>query len=156
MKTNPTIISFYPDNSVASIAIYINDATLWVVGATTNLVFTPTASTTTYAGGASIPLIAVAAPGVPITTLTLNTATINTLSYNVQCSQEGKFIYHLSRSFTYNLTACSLTNTQIGSWLQQSSLNGLRVSESYYQCNDIISAINIRANVSASLLLSNL
>lgn len=51
MRASPTTISFYPDNNVATIVLYINDATQWVVGATTNLTFTPTSSTTTYAAG---------------------------------------------------------------------------------------------------------
>ena len=156
LKTNPTTISFYPGNNVAIVNLYINDATLWVVGATTNLVFTPTASTTTYAGGTTLPLTAVAAPGVPSTTLVLNTPTLNSISYDVTCTQQGKFIYHLSRSFDYNLTACTLTSTQMNSWLSQSSLNGLRVSESYYKCNDVISAINIQANVTTTLTVRSL
>lgn len=79
MRSSPTTISFYPANPVASIAIYINDATLWVVGATTNLVLTPTASTTTYAAGTSIPLVAVAAPGVPVATVSTTNITLNSI-----------------------------------------------------------------------------
>ena len=156
LKTNPTTISFYPGNNIALVNLYINDATLWIVGATTNLVFTPTASTITYAGGTTIALTAVIAPGVPVTTLVIKTPTLNSISYDVTCSQQGKFIYHLSRSFDYNLTACTLNSTLINSWLSQSSLNGLRVSESYYKCVDVISAINIQANVTQTLTLSNL
>ena len=128
LTINPTVISFYPDNNVATVTLYINDATQWIVGATTNLTFTPTSSTTTYAGGTYLPLLAVAAPGSPTTSLSLNTASINELSFDVTCTEEGKFVYHLSRSFTYNETACFLDNTQIKNWLSQSSLNGLRVS----------------------------
>lgn len=156
MKTNPTVISFFPQNNVANIALFINDATQWVVGATTNLVFTPTATTTTYASGTTVPLQAVAAPGVPTATMSATTLGINSLAYNVQCTEEGKFIYHLSRSFSYNLSACNMTATSIKTWLLQSSLNGLRVSESYYQCDDVISAINVNANVSKALTLTNL
>ena len=58
--------------------------------------------------------------------------------------------------FSYNDSACLLDNTQIKSWLSQSSLNGLRVSESYYQCNDIISAINIQKAVQKTFVLNNL
>lgn len=87
LKINPTVISFYPGNNVATIALYINDATQWVLGATTNLTFTPTATTTTYASGTSIPLTATAAPGVPATTLTSNSTNINSLVFDVSCSE---------------------------------------------------------------------
>ena len=86
LTVNPTVISFYPDNHVATIALYINDATQWIVGATTNLTFTPTTTTTTYAGGTSLPLIAVTAPGSPATNLILDSANVNSLSFNVSCS----------------------------------------------------------------------
>lgn len=156
MMTNPTVISFYPGKVQAIVALYINDATLWVTGATTNLVFTPSSSQTTYASGVSLPLTAVAAPGDPTTTLALGTVTLTSLSFSVACSQVGKFVYHLSRSFSYNATACSLNQTQIGYWLGQSSLNSLRVTESYYQCGDIIGAINVAANAANTLTISNL
>ena len=87
MTINPTVISFYPDNNVATVQLYINDATQWVVGATTNLTFTPTATTTTYASGTYLPLTAVVSPGAPTTTLALNTATVNSLSFDVTCSE---------------------------------------------------------------------
>lgn len=87
MKTNPTVISFYPQNNVANIALFINDATQWVVGATTNLVFTPAATTTTYASGTTVPLQAVAAPGVPTATMTATTLAVNSLAYTVQCTE---------------------------------------------------------------------
>jgi len=128
LKTNPTIISFYPSNTIATIALYINDATQWTIGKTTSLTFTPTSNTTTYASGASLPLTAVAAPNIPVTTFTLQTAALSSLSFNIKCSEEGSFVYHLSRSFTYNSSACSLNVTQIGSWLSQSALTSLRVS----------------------------
>jgi len=86
VRTNPTVISFYPGKIVSSIILYINDATQWVVGTTTNLVFTPSATTTAYATGITIPLTAVAASGVPVLTFTINTATVNSISYNVKCS----------------------------------------------------------------------
>ena len=86
LTVNPTVISFYPDNHVAIVNLYINDATQWIVGATTNLTFTPTSTTTTYAGGTYLPLTAVTAPGSPVTTLILDTATVNSLSFNVTCS----------------------------------------------------------------------
>lgn len=128
MKTNPTVISFYPGNSVATIALYINDATLWMLGQTTNLTFTPTSTTTTYALGTSLPLIAVAAPGQPVATLASTATNLKSLEFSVKCSEEGKFVYHLSRSFSYNLSACNMSVTSISTWLKESSLNGLRVS----------------------------
>ena len=87
MTINPTVISFYPDNHVATVKLYINDATQWIIGATTNLTFTPTASTTTYAAGTYLPLAAVVSPGTPTTTLALNNATINSLSFDITCSE---------------------------------------------------------------------
>jgi hypothetical protein len=155
-RTNPTVISFYPGKLQAIIALYINDATLWVVGTSTNLIFTPASSQTTYASGTSIPLQAVTAPGTPTTTLTAGAVGLTSLAYNVACSEQGKFIYHLSRSFSYNASACALNQTQVGYWLSQTSLNSLRVTESYYQCSDVIGAINVVANVSQVLTLSNL
>lgn len=128
LQTNPTIISFYPAKVQAQVNLYINDATLWVLGATTNLVFTPSASQSTFASGVSIPLTAVAAPGTTTLTLTLNSVTLTTQKFNVKCSEEGKFVYHLSRGFSYNATACYLNQTQIKYWLGQSSLNSLRVT----------------------------
>jgi len=74
LRINPTIIYFYPTKITAYINLYINDATLWTVGKTTNLVITPQG--TTYASGISIPLNAVITPtATPI--LTLTTGTIN-------------------------------------------------------------------------------
>ena len=156
LRTNPTVISFYPGKLQAIISLYINDATLWVVGATTSLVFTPSAAQSTYATGVTLTLNAVAAPGTPAATLTASTATLTSLAYSVACSEEGKFIYHLSRSFSYNASACALNQTQIGYWLAQSSLNSLRVTESYYQCQDVIGALNVAANVTTALTLSSL
>ena len=109
LKSNPTVVSFYAGNTIATILLYINDATLWTLGKTTNLVFTPTSNTTTYASGASLPLNAVAAPNTPVPTFTLQTSTLNSLSFNIKCSEEGSFVYHLSRSFSYNSSACSLS-----------------------------------------------
>jgi invasion protein IalB len=156
LRTNPTVISFYPEKIQAIVVLYINDATLWVFGATTNLIFTPASSQTTYANGISIPLVAVAASGTQTTTLTASTVGQTSLTYNVVCSQYGKFVYHLARSFSYNASACALNQTQMGYWLSQSSLDSLRVSESYYQCSDAIGALNVAAGVSQTLTLSNL
>ena len=77
LKTNPTVISFYPGNTIATIVLYINDATQWVVGQTTNLIFTPTSNTTTYASGSSLTLTAVVAPAAPVITFTYQSATLN-------------------------------------------------------------------------------
>ena len=156
MKTNPTVISFYPGKVQAIVNLFINDATIWVVSATTNLVFTPASSQTTYATGAQIPLTAVAAPGTPTLTLTAGAITKTSLTYSITCSQEGKFIYHLARSFSYNTTACDLNVTMMRYWLGQSSLNSLRVSESYFKCQDVIGAVNTAANVAKTLTLPNL
>jgi hypothetical protein len=128
LRTNPTVISFYPGSLQATINLYINDATLWLLGATTNLVFTAASSQTTYASGVSIPLLAVAAPGTPLTTVAVGPVTVDSLSFTATCTEHGKFIYHLSRSFTYNATACFLNQTMIRYWMAQSSLSSLRVN----------------------------
>ena len=107
LKNNPTTISFYPGKIVASIEFYISDATLWIVGATTNLVFTPSGSAT-YASGTSLPLTAVVASNVPILTFTQGTINLMSMNFNAQCSEEGKFVYHLYRDFPFNTTACYL------------------------------------------------
>ncbi len=133
LRINPTIIYFYPTKVTAYINLYINDATLWTVGQTTNLVITPQDST--YAAAASIPLNAITAPtGTP--TITVATGTINKkdASFVVTCSEEGKLLYHVSRYFSYNTTACSLNATDIKTWSAAASIDGLRVSETYYQC----------------------
>ncbi len=156
LRTNPTIISFYPGSVQATVNLYINDATLWLVGSTTNLVFTASSSQTTYASGVSIPLTAVAAPGTPLTTLVNGAVTVDSLAFSATCSEHGKFIYHLSRSFAYNSTACYLNQTMIRYWMGQSSLSSLRVNENYYQCNDIIGGINVVANVTSSISFPNL
>jgi hypothetical protein len=156
LKNNPTVISFYPAKTVATIFLYINDATLWTVGATTNLIFTPSASTLAYAAGTSIPLTAVALANIPVLTMTQSAVSVNNISYSVKCSEEGKFIYHLSRKFSYNLTACTLNQTTISYWLNQASLNSLRVAETYYQCNDIIGSKNIASNVTTVITIKNL
>jgi len=156
LRTNPTVVSFYPGKLQAIIVLNINDATLWVVGATTNIIFTPAASQSTYATGVTIPLQAVAAAGTPATTLTAGAVSLTSLAYSVACSEHGKFVYHLSRSFSYNASACLLNQTQTAFWLGQSSLNSLRVSESFYQCGDLIGALNVVANVSQVLTLSKL
>ena len=86
LRTNPTIIYFYPTKFTAYINLYINDATLWTVGKTTNLVITP--QDTTYAAGISIPLNAVAAvSGTP--SFSLNTGTLNkkSASFSMTCSE---------------------------------------------------------------------
>jgi hypothetical protein len=86
LRINPTIIFFYPTKVTAYINLYINDATLWTVGKTTNLVITPQDST--YASGISIPLNAVAAP-TAVPTLSLVAGTINKkdATFTVTCSE---------------------------------------------------------------------
>lgn len=41
-------------------------------------------------------------------------------------------------------------------WLGQSSLNSLRVSESYYNCEDVISATNMAGGTLKTISLSDL
>ncbi len=86
LRINPTIVYFYPNKVTAYIDLYINDATLWTVGKTTNIVITPQGNT--YASSVSIPLNAVTAPtGTP--TFTLNTVTVNKkdATFSVSCSE---------------------------------------------------------------------
>lgn len=127
LRVNPTVVQFYPTKVVAYINLYINDATLWTVGRTTNLIITPQGST--FASGATIPLNAVAASSnVPTLTITTQTTTQKTITFNIKCSEEGRFIYHVSRYFSYNQTACSMNISNIQTWSSQSSIDGLRVS----------------------------
>ena len=86
LRTNPTIIYFYPTKVTAFINLYINDATLWTVGKTTNLVITPQGST--YAAGFSIPLNAVTAvSGSPAFSLTTGTLNKKSTAFSVTCSE---------------------------------------------------------------------
>jgi hypothetical protein len=95
--------------------LYINDATLWTVGKTTNLVITPQGST--YASGISIPLNAVVAPtSNPILNLAMGVINKKDATFTATCSEEGKLIYHVSRLFSYNTTACSLDVDSIRKW----------------------------------------
>ena len=86
LRNNPTTISFYPGKVVATVDLYINDATVWVATTTTNLVFTPS-NTDTYASGVSIALTAVAAAGTPAMTLLTDSTNLTTASFNVTCSE---------------------------------------------------------------------
>lgn len=100
---------------MATIALYINDATLWNVAqsATTNLIITP-ANSNTYAGAATIPIqVTAAVVSTPVITLTSSTISHKTAAFQVTCTEQGRFVYHISREFSYNLTACSLTIAQI-------------------------------------------
>ncbi len=116
LRVNPTIIQFYPTKLTASILLYISDATLWTVGKTTKLIITPT-STNTYAGGATITLTGVQAPSESVSvSLASKSINVKNVSFNISCSEHGKFIYHISREFKYNLTACSMNKTQILTW----------------------------------------
>ena len=86
LRVNPTIIYFYPTRITAYINLYINDATLWTVGKTTNLVITPQG--TTYASGISIPLNAVVAPtSTPTLTLALGTINKKDATFTATCSE---------------------------------------------------------------------
>ena len=60
LRNSPTVIKFYPGKTSATIKLYINDATLWTSGTTTNMVFTP-ANSDTYAAAATIPVTATSA-----------------------------------------------------------------------------------------------
>ncbi len=86
LRINPTIIYFYPTRVTAYINLYINDATLWTAGKTTNLVITPQGST--YASGISIPLNAVI-PSTSAPTLNLGMGTINKkdTTFTATCSE---------------------------------------------------------------------
>ena len=85
LRINPTIIYFYPTKVTAYINLRINDATLWTLAATTNLVITPEGST--YAAGISIPLTAIAAPtAAPLLTLTTGTINKKDASFSASCS----------------------------------------------------------------------
>lgn len=55
----------------------------------------------------------------------------------------------MSRYFSYNTTACTLDNDTIKYWSGQSSIDGLRVSETYYDCQDQITVINVAKNVAS-------
>lgn len=143
LRSNPTIIKFYPTKTAATINLFISDANLWTIGTTTNMVITP-ASTVTYAAPVSIPITASAAiVNLPTTSLSVSAAQLKSATFDVSCSEFGRFVYHVSRSYPYNLTACTLTVEQISSWLEQSSIDGLRVNETYYECEDQIGQVNI-------------
>lgn len=86
LRINPTIIYFYPTRVNAYINLYINDATLWTVGKTTNLVITPQGST--YASGISIPLNAVVAPtGAPTLNLAMGLVNKKDATFTATCSE---------------------------------------------------------------------
>lgn len=86
LRNNPTIIQLYPEKISATILLYINDATLWVLGATTNLVITPSDSNT-YAGPATIPIVAVAAVvATPTATLTQSSTALKSAIFQVSCT----------------------------------------------------------------------
>ncbi len=116
LVSNPTTIQFYPTKLHATIFLYINDATLWTVGRTTNLIITPL-DTLTYALGATISLTGVAALiAVPNLALTTSATNLKSMSFSVNCTQHGQFNYHIARKFSYNATACTLTSAQIQYW----------------------------------------
>ena len=68
LRNNPTVIKFYPEKTTANILLYINDATLWIAGATTNMIITPQ-NTNTYASAVTIPITATG----PVTSLPVAT-----------------------------------------------------------------------------------
>lgn len=79
--------------------MYINDATLWNVAqsAMTNLIITPS-NTNTYAGAATIPIYATAAvTSTPTLTLTTGALSHKTGAFQVTCTEQGRFVYHISR-----------------------------------------------------------
>lgn len=111
LRNNPTIIQFYPEKTSATISLYINDDTQWRLGSSTNLTITPV-NTNTYASQVLIPVVATAAvTGTPTLNLVQNTTSFKSAAFQVTCSEQGRFVYHISRMFSYNLTACSLTIT---------------------------------------------
>lgn len=61
----------------------------------------------------------------------------------MSCTEHGRFVYHVSRKFPYNLTACELTIEEIATWVEESSIDGLRVDETYYECEDKIGQASI-------------
>jgi hypothetical protein len=143
LQRNPTVITFYPKQTSASIALYIDDATLWVSGRTTTLTLTPAS---TYSGSASVTLTCVAAQvGTPTATVTPISGLTQKKFYtfNVQCSHFGYFIYHIERTFTYNTTACSLSAQQIRNYAFASTTTGLRLAETYFDCQDQFGILNI-------------
>lgn len=86
LRNNPTIIQLYPEKVTATISLYINDATLWIVGATTNIVITPS-DTNTYSGAATIPIVAVASvTSSPTATLVSSSVALKSALFQVSCS----------------------------------------------------------------------
>lgn len=157
LRYNPTIIQFYPDKTSATISMYVNDATVWTQNSTTNMTITP-ANSNTYAGPAIIPIVATA-PVVssPTLTLAINTTGLKSATFQVSCSEQGRFVYHISREFSYNLTACSLDISSIENWIRQSSISGLRVNEIYYVCEDQLVMANVNSpGVAQTITVANL
>lgn len=157
LQRNPTVITFYPKQTSASIPLYIDDATLWVAGVTTTLTLTPA---TTYSGTATVTLTCVAAQaGTPTVTVAAisNPAQKKYYTFNAQCSHYGYFIYHIERTFTYNTSACTLSLQQIRNYAYASSTSGLRVTETYFDCQDQFGVLNIPAiNTNTPLTVSGL
>jgi hypothetical protein len=86
LKKNPTIITFYPQKTSATIDLQINDATLWVASSTVTMTITPN-STNTYSGPATITLNAVArSDNVPTVTMVSLTPGKKEYIFNVKCS----------------------------------------------------------------------
>jgi hypothetical protein len=141
LRNNPTKIAFYPERISTEIELYVNDDTLWIPGETTNLIITPE-NTNTYAEGVTIPLVAVnpiaSNPPNPSLTLRISSTALKSATFSIKCSEYGRFVYHVSRKFDYNTSACTLSVANMSYWISQSSLDGLRVDETYYECEDMM------------------
>lgn len=120
------------------------------------MVLTPS-DTTTYASSTTVQLVATAAVDTSqssAATLVADTTDLKQATFNITCSENGRFVYHVSRLYTYNKTACSLSISEISSWIGQSSIDGLRVDETYYECEDVLGMANIATpNVSQTLTI---
>ena len=109
----------------------------------------------TYAGTTTVQRVATAAVNTnqdSVATLTSDTTDRKEATFNIGCSENGRFVYHVSRLFAYNTTACSLSIEEISNWIGQSSIDGLRVDETYYECEDILGMANIATPNSTQIL----
>lgn len=157
LNSNPFIITFYSGQPSATIGMSIDDGNLWVAGRTSVLTLTPASG---YSGTASVTLTCVAAQtGTPTATITatVTAGQYKSYTFNAQCSQNGYFFYHVERVFTYNSTACNLDLAQIKSYALASSTSGLRVTETYFDCQDKFGIIYIPTiNSNTPFTVSNL
>jgi hypothetical protein len=157
LQSNSTVITFYPGQPSAQILLYIDDVVKWQAGSTTTLTITPS---TMFSGNINVTLTCVAAvSGAPTGTITpiSNPLQKKYYTFNIQCSQFGNFFYHIERTFTYNSTACSLEVPEIRNYATASSTLGLRVTETYFDCQDQFGVINVPAiNTNTLLTINNL